>query len=795
MSAIGKHFPKYDMLFENARLGIYQATPDGKILLGNPAFIKMLGFESIEELNRNEFKIDELFIKRDKFIQAIEKDGFVENFEQEWRKKNSEIIVVKEFASAVRNVDGKTLYYEGFVEDITKLKTRKKSLTKNENIGQRIFDSSVIPIVVMDPDSYEYLELNEAAVAVYGFSSREEALGKTPLDVSTERQYDGTLSFEMATYYINKALKHGSVKFEWLHQKPDGEFWDAEVHLLSFQSSERPLIQFSLIDITERKLAEKELRESQQLFQTLAHSSPVGIFRTRADGYTTYVNPKWTELSGLSFDEAIGDGWLKAVLREDKKTLRKNWEEHSSKGKESTAKYRFLRPDGNIIWVLGNAVPEIVEDKIIGYVGTITDITELKTAEKILKESEERYRTIIEAFPDVIMITDLEKNIVFANDASLEITGITPEDYQNPNRKARIHPDDSSMIQETISNLLKSDEIHSDLIENRFIDAWGKIHWFSGIISKLELNNNILLQTITRDITEKKVAEMELEEYRDKLEFLVKKRTEELAATNEELTSTNEELLTQREELENALKNLKKAQNQLFQADKMASLGIMASGVAHEINNPLNFIKAGAFGITQYFENNLKEHWPKVSALINGMNTGIDRTANIVTSLNHYSRQNDSKTNNCNIHSIIDNCLLILQNQIKDRILVVKNYTNKTYTLMGNEGKLHQAILNVLSNSVQAVPNKGKIKITTKLLKKSIKIIITDTGKGIKSKDLDKIFDPFFTTKEVGKGTGLGLSITYNIIEEHRGKIEIDSVLEKGTEVNIELPINTKNEN
>lgn len=917
----------------------------------------------------------------------------------------------------------------------------EKELKKSEELRRNVFESSKVPIIVMESDSFKYIDINPAGIKVYGYRNKDEVLGKTPLDVSAQYQYDGALSEKKAIHYINEAINHGSVTFDWLHQRPNGEFWDAEVHLLSFKSGDKTLLQFSLIDITEKKKAEKALIASQKLFQTLAEVSPVGIFRTRPDGYTTYVNPKWCELSGLKFDEAIGNDWLRAVHPEDRNALNVKWETDSNEGVKSIAEYRFIKPNGEIVWVLGNAVPEMENDEISGYIGTITDITEIKkinkellsselryrgifensqvgiyqttpageilqanpallnmlgynsikelsnrniekddvflnktrvnfintiekygfvkdfesewlksngetliirenahavkdakgktkyyegfvvditerkktmkalkeseekyremaellpvviwesdlkgnctytnkvglkvhsytyddlikginvldliipeqkqraketlkrrlqgilstgdeylavrkdgtrfpvkiftsvvykedkpvgfrgvtvditeakNAERELKESEEKYRTIIEAFPDIIMISDLNKNIIFGNSALEKLTGITSKDYKNPNRKARIHPEDMDIVQNALKDLLNGDEAHTDIIENRFIDHWGNIHWFSGIMSKLKINGEIYIQTISRDITDKKIIEQELEKHREHLEFLVKERTEELATTNEELSSTNEELLQQREELEAVLMNLQNTQKQLIEAEKMASLGVLASGVAHEINNPLNFIKGGAFGIEQYINDNLKEHKTDLEPLIEGINIGIDRAANIVTSLNHYSRKNDAKIIECDIHEIIDNCLVILQNQIKNRIDININYTIKKYKFLGNEGKLHQAMLNILSNAVQSISGKGQISIQTKIEKKVFIIFISDSGCGIKEKNLSKIFDPFYTTKEAGDGTGLGLSITYNIIKDHKGSIEVSSEENNGTEFKIVLPL------
>lgn len=422
----------------------------------------------------------------------------------------------------------------------------------------------------------------------------------------------------------------------------------------------------ALVDITERKRVENALIESQIQFQTLSQLSPVGIFRTREDGYTTYVNPKWTELSGLSFEQAIGDGWLKAVYPDDKEKLYKKWEDDSQNGTNSTTEYRFLRPDGSIVWVLGNALPEIVDGKLTGYIGTITDISKIKIIEK------------------------------------------------------------------------------------------------------------------------------ELEKYRNHLESLVKARTDELSAINEELKMNNEELLTQREVLEMTVDDLKKAQKQLVHSEKMASLGILAAGIGHEINNPLNFIYGGLLGIEEYISHNLKEHYNDLQPMLNGIQEGIRRASAIVTSLSHYSRRDDLPMIECDIHSIIDNCLVMLYNQLKHKIEIVKNYTEKKYVLIGNEGKLHQAVLNIIANSAQSIDVEGKIEISTLIEGKILKLIIKDNGCGISLENMPKILDPFFTTKAPGKGTGLGLSITYNIIQEHKGNIEFHSIPGKGTEAIITLPVNRK---
>jgi two-component system sensor histidine kinase ChiS len=288
-----------------------------------------------------------------------------------------------------------------------------------------------------------------------------------------------------------------------------------------------------------------------------------------------------------------------------------------------------------------------------------------------------------------------------------------------------------------------------------------------------------------------------LKKQKKQLEQLVKEKTaevvkqkEDLLAFNEELSFKNEELIKQREELDVTLHSLKEAQSRLVQSEKMASLGVLAAGIAHEINNPLNFIHGGITGIKAYFEENLMEHKPKVEFFVNVISEGVKRAVEIVSGLNHFSRSKNYVAEKIDIHSVIDNCLIMLHNSTKNNIDIVKRYTNSSYSLIGNEGKLHQAILNILANAVQSISGNGRITIITRLEDNKVIISIADTGSGISDEDLPKILDPFFTTKEPGQGTGLGLSITYNILLEHNGTIEFESKQGEGTTAIIILPTN-----
>lgn len=196
-------------------------------------------------------------------------------------------------------------------------------------------------------------------------------------------------------------------------------------------------------DYTKSKLAEDELIERERLFHTLADNSPVGIFRTRPDGYTTYVNPKWLDLSGLTFTEALGNGWHKAVHPEDVEQIRQGWTNATKHSSGSDAEYRFIRSDSTVVWVTGEAVPELnSQGQLIGYIGTITDISERKMAERALRQSEENFRRSMDESPLGMRIVSSSGQTLYVNQTLLLMYGFCSlEEYINTPIEKRYTPE------------------------------------------------------------------------------------------------------------------------------------------------------------------------------------------------------------------------------------------------------------------------------------------------------------------------------------------------------------------
>ena len=265
------------------------------------------------------------------------------------------------------------------------------------------------------------------------------------------------------------------------------------------------------------------------------------------------------------------------------------------------------------------------------------------------------------------------------------------------------------------------------------------------------------------------------------------------------LISTYEQATQINKELEVANRELRETQAQLVQSAKMASLGQLVAGVAHEINNPLAFVMNHRSTVEHNLERILEEMKPGFSAAIRAkadkarqrlkdMQGGLERIEDLVSKLRTFSRLDEGEFKRVNIEECIESVLSLLQHRIKKGIKVTRNLGACKF-IYCMAGPFNQVIMNVISNAIDAIDGKGNITVTTGQAGSTFILTVADDGKGIPEAAREHIFDPFFTTKPVGQGVGLGLSISYSIIERHHGEIEVLSREGKGTEVIIRMPL------
>jgi signal transduction histidine kinase len=308
-----------------------------------------------------------------------------------------------------------------------------------------------------------------------------------------------------------------------------------------------------------------------------------------------------------------------------------------------------------------------------------------------------------------------------------------------------------------------------------------------------------------------------------------KKKKEEINSLNRRLSDAVSQIKTKNEKLEQTLKRLKETQAQILQSEKMSSIGQLAAGVAHEINNPTGFVSSNLKTLSDYqddidgliklyrkFLGEIKETRSKeelaaplkeladsiaeeedrvdidfilddISDLIKESREGTHRIKKIVLDLKDFAHPGEDKLQMADINRNIESTLNIVWNELKYKANVSKDY-GELPQVSCYPHQLNQVFMNFLVNAAQAIEKSGEINIVTKSVNSHVEISISDTGSGIPKENLQKIFDPFFTTKEVGKGTGLGLNVAYNIIQKHKGTIDVESEVGKGTKFTIRIP-------
>lgn len=514
--ALEKSEERYRILAENSREVIWTAGLDNRFTYLSPAIEKLQGFTVAEAM---ELGIEGLVTPGSKSQLAEIQQGLLDLIKKgppppnitrtadfECRHKSGGTIWCQITVVVVTDAEGRSLSLLGVNRDITERKLSEQKLVESEAKYRQVFEGVAEGIYRSTPDG-KPLMANPALARMLGYDSVEELLQR---DIARE----GYLDPGVRKAFLERIEKDGFVGelvSEWRRKDGSPITLRENAHAVRDASGRTIYYEGTAEDITLQRKAEQELEDSRNQFWILANISPVGIFRTDAKGRITYVNPRWRQISGLAEQEAMGDGWLKAVHPDDRAGVSEEWRSFVSSVEPIQSEYRFAHPDGSVCWVMGQAVPDLTGDgRLAGYIGTITDITERKLVEQQLAESEVKYRALFDQASDGIMFMTVDGARIMVNQSFARMHGYDrPEEMGNVKLDDLDSPEGVKLIPERLARMIKGESISFET-EHRHRDG----HFFSiQVSSKLvRIGDQEFFLGFHQDITGRKKSLQELAE-------------------------------------------------------------------------------------------------------------------------------------------------------------------------------------------------------------------------------------------------------------------------------------------
>jgi PAS domain S-box-containing protein len=550
--------------------------------------------------------------------------------------------------------------------------------------------------------------------------------------------------------------------FEVRIKKRDGTvFWSLFSLTITELSGEK-VVMGSLYDISKRKKAEEKLRLYRQLYL----NSEDGIVILGSDGSYIESNPVHLKRSGFSLEELKEKGVDGIIGPKAGNIFRDGMATGHSIRREVSAQLK----DGSEITVDISAFPiRNAKGKITNIAGIGRDITEQKKAQEALRFSEEKFRSLVENATDIIYSMTPDGIFSYISPQFTKVTGLNVTEFLGKPIHTFFHPEEAKKCCEWIEMGMPKDVTSEAgfVFRGKTNDSGWRWYTTNASLIKDKEGNIIEAVGIAHDITDMK---------------------------------------RMFEEIEKANLELREAQSQLVQSAKMPSLGQLVAGIAHEINTPVGAISSMhdtlmrgvrrlKNNITPLLDKNDTESQKLASIMkiIEDANTviesGTERVTTIVKRLRSFARLDEAELKTVDIHEGLEDTLTLIHHEIKHHITLKKEYGNLP-PIACFPGRLNQVFLNILNNARHAISDKGEVTIKTYQKSKMAYIAISDNGSGVSPQNLKKIFDPGFTTKGVGVGTGLGLSICFQIMKDHRGTINVESEIGRGTTFTISLPTN-----
>ncbi|MBK8050690.1 MAG: PAS domain S-box protein [Anaerolineales bacterium] len=769
---------RYRSLVENQFELISRSDPDGRLTFVNDAYGRTFG-RSCDELIGQEYTFNVLpaylpVLRAAE--QALRNPPYRAHFETcnltpqgprcfEWE------------ASAILSDHGEVIEFQGVGRDVTDKVRAITQLRESEAFRKRVFERSPLPIVIMDSQTYAFIECNEAAVAVYRYASAEQLIGKTLRDVSAPLQYDGVASVGKLLDYLERAKAEGQITFEWRHQRPDGECWDADVHLLSFQSGERSFIQGTLQDTTARRSMELAIRERVKELTCLFrigrlledhHATTDTICNSIVAELTVAMQHPQAAIPSLFLDgvQYAAGGYREELSHALSATIEVGQAQRGQLRVFYAGNESFIIPEeqnllDNITRMLGLWLEQ--REAETARVGAQRELEELnreleqrveeRTAE--VQHKEVTYRALFENSNDAIFLMAPSGEDLLYNQRALDLLGYTREEYATLAVGEIIVPEQRAQAYALLAAALSGKEV--PLYERTLI---GKNHRLVDVEINLSpvrdtAGNVIMVQSVVRDITERKKAQAEMR------------------ANQEQLRLVND-----------ALEKASRLKDEFL------------ASMSHELRTPLTGVLGLAESLQMEVYGALNER--QLNALKNIENSGrhlLELINDILDLSKIEAGKLDLEIAPCAATDICRASLQLMKGLAgQKRIQVSFAINDDALVVTADARRLKQMIVNLLSNAVKFTPERGRVglAVAADAEAQQVRFTVWDNGIGIQPEQLPRLFRPFVqldsSLARQYTGTGLGLALVQRMADLHNGRVEVESIPGEGSRFTIILP-------
>ena len=757
---LGHQKKRLESLIEFSSLAIVNLDENHNIISCNRDFEKLFGYKESDIIGKD---LDVLIAGQEHIEDALSYSrktfmGKTIHGEGKRQRKDGEYIDV-DIVGVPVIIDGKLMGAYGIYQNITERKRGEEALRESEGKYRQLFETAMVGIYRTGIEDGKFLAANESLAKMLGYDSVDTLVEEY---VTSEHYADPERRQEL----LNQLLSDGKVDgFEIEMKRTNGSHMQIAMSATIYP--EHGYLEGVIIDISERKRAEKALRESEEKYRLIAENTADLISVLNMNLQFNYVSPASMRLRGYTVEEAM-EQTIEQVLTPESMQLGlgvfKEEMRLEASGTADPDRTRILeleeyKKDGSTIWMeVSLSLLRNKDRKPVGILIVSRDITERKRAAEALRESEEKYRLLVENQADLLVKIDREGRFQFVSPSYCRMFDKTEEELLGETFMPLVHPDDRETTEKEMENLYHPP--YTAYIEHRAMtkDGWTWLAWLdTGVLDEKGDVTEII--GLGRDISER----MRAEEEKNKLE------------------------------------------TQLQRSQKMEAMGLMAGGVAHDLNNILS-------GIVSYPElllMDIPEDSPMWKPIKTIQESGM-RAADVVEDLLTIARGVATGKEALNLNTLVTEYLGSAEYQKLEKthsfVSCRTELAPDLLNMSGSSTHIKKILMNLITNASEAIEGSGTVTISTanRYLDEPLKgyedvhtgeyvvLAISDDGTGISPKDLDKIFEPFYTKKVMGRsGTGLGLAVVWNTVQDHNGYINVESS-GKGTVFELYFPVTRK---